>query len=169
MIPLVAIAKTLLTVAPSIANWIGGDKAENAAQFVIDVARQSTGQNDAQQATEMILKDENLKFKFLALLEQNRNQLDELYLKGRENARNMYSKHNEQADRVAERVMRFNIWFVLVMVGMNIAVVHFMREHTELVAIASNIIGIAMRDLLAERHSVTAFYFGSSLGSKNKK
>ncbi len=76
MIPLIPIAQGLISIAPSIAKWFGGDKAEDAAQSVVDIARQVTGQNDAGQAVDLVKANPELQAKFLMLLEQNRTTIE---------------------------------------------------------------------------------------------
>ncbi len=167
-LPIIPIAQGLISIAPSIAKFFGGDKAEDAAQSVVDIARQVTGQNDAQSAVNMVLESDDAKLKFLSLLEQRKTHLDEIYLADRSDAREMYTHHNEQADLIADRITKYNVLYILIMVTINCMVVYFFKEDAALVGIASNIIGFVIRDLLAQIQAVTGFYFGSSLGSKNK-
>ena len=168
-LPLIPLISGLTSLVPTIAGWIGGDKAEDAAQKVADIARSATGQNDVEQAVRMVQSDPNARLKFLEMLEQQKTALDKLYLADRQDARQMYGKHNEQADKIADRITKFNVLYVMLMVVVNCMVVHFLKQNVELVAIASNLIGIVIKSLLDQVQAVTGFYFGSSLGSKAKK
>ena len=50
MIPLAAIISGLCTIAPSIAKWLGGDKAEQVTSDVIGLAKTITGTDDESEA-----------------------------------------------------------------------------------------------------------------------
>lgn len=92
-LPLIPIVSALTSIAPSIARWIGGDKAEEAAQAVTDIARKVTGVNDAQDAVNKVMSDPSMQLEFMKLLEQNKVALDEMYLKDRQHARELH-KHS---------------------------------------------------------------------------
>lgn len=92
-LPLIPIVSALTSIVPSIAGWIGGDKAEDAANHVADIARKVTGQNDPEKAVDSILKDESLKLQFMIQIENNRQALDKAYLKDRQHARESH-KHS---------------------------------------------------------------------------
>lgn len=93
MIPLIPIISALTTVVPSIAKWIGGDKAEDAAQSIASIAMKVTGLSDPTEAKDMILKDPEAKLKFMTTIEDNRTSLDKAYLLDRQNARK-HHKHS---------------------------------------------------------------------------
>lgn len=80
MAPLITIVSGLISLAPTIGKWFGGDKGEDAAQAVADIARGVTGQNDVAQAIRQVQKDPTAQLEFLKALEQNKYRLDELYL-----------------------------------------------------------------------------------------
>ena len=48
-IPLIPIISGLASLAPSVGRLIAGDKGENAAQAVANIARSVTGENDVQE------------------------------------------------------------------------------------------------------------------------
>ena len=58
MLPLVALAGSLIQVAPAIARWIGGEKAENAAVDVLDIARAVTGAGVNEDAVKVLLENQ---------------------------------------------------------------------------------------------------------------
>lgn len=168
MIPLLPIVSALTSVVPSIANWIGGDKAEDAASKISEIAKTVTGLSNPNDAKDMILNDPEAKLKFMSAVEDNRFELDRIYLADRSNAREMYGEHNKQADLIANKITIWNIPYVITMVIVNCLVVYFLKEDVALVAIASNVIGMVIKSLLDQMQSVTGFYFGSSMGSKSK-
>lgn len=107
----------------------------------------------------------------LAITKANNNfrlEMTKLQVQENNSAREMYSKHNEQADAIADRITKWNVAYILGLVAVNCLIVYFLEENAALVAAASNIIGLVIRDLLSQIQAVTGFYFGSSLGSKSK-
>ena len=65
----------------------------------------------------MVQSDPNARLKFLEMLEQQKTALDKLYLADRQDARQMYGKHNEQADKIADRITKFNVLYVMIYGG----------------------------------------------------
>lgn len=168
-LPLIPIISGLVSLAPSIGKLIAGDKGEQAAQAVADIAREVTGSNDVDKAVKQIQGDPQAQLAFLKMLEQNKTKLDELYLADRQNARAMYGKHNEQADKIADRVMKWNIAYaVIIALAQIIALTQFTDLPDSVVIIIGNVSGWIIKGVLDERKDVTGFYFGSSIGSKSK-
>lgn len=167
-IPLIPIVSALSAIVPKVAEWIGGDKAEESASKIADIAMAATGLSSPTEAVNAVMADPNLELEFRKLVELQRNELDKLYLEDRKDARVMYTHHNEQADLIANRITTWNVLYILLLVAVNCAVVYYIPSG-ELIAIASNLIGMVIKSLLDQVQSVTGFYFGSSLGSKNKK
>lgn len=167
-LPLIPIISGLVSLAPTIGKWLGGSDGENAAQAVADMARSVTGINDVQGAVNEILSDPIAQLEFMKLVEKNRTRLDELYLADRQDARKMYVEQNEQADKIADRITKFNVLYIMLLVAVNCLLVYFLEGNGAVLAAASNIIGLVIRDLLAQIQAVTGFYFGSSMGSKSK-
>ena len=76
---------------------------KDAAQKVADIARSATGQNDVEQAVRMVQSDPNARLKHHEkCLSSKRQHYDTVigYLADRQDARQMYGKHNEQAVRI---------------------------------------------------------------------
>ena len=80
----------------------------------------------------------------------------------------MYVEQNVQADKIADRITKFNVLYIMLLVAVNCLLVYFLEDNGAVLAAASNIIGLVIRDLLAQIQAVTGFYFGSSMGSKSK-
>lgn len=93
MAPLIPIISALTTIAPSIAQWIGGNKAEDAAQAITDIARKVTGINDAQGAVNQVITDPEKQLEFMKAMDANRIAMDKLYLADIQDARNQH-KHS---------------------------------------------------------------------------
>lgn len=93
MLPLIPIVTALTTIVPSIAKWIGGDKAEDAAVQISDMAKAVTGISNPQLAIDKVLQDPTAQLKFMTEVENNRFKMDEIYLADRQNAR-LHNKHS---------------------------------------------------------------------------
>ena len=83
-------------------------------------------------------------------------------------ARDMYKVNPEQASKVANNIMKYNLVIVFLLVIINVLAVNHLKDDAAILAIVSNFIGIVMMALLQERQAVVNFFFGSSMGSKNK-
>jgi hypothetical protein len=84
-------------------------------------------------------------------------------------AHDTYQTKHEMADTIAKRIIERNLPYIAVLVTANLALIHYMKTEVALLAIASNIIGITIGNLFAERQAIVNFFFGSSLGSKQKQ
>lgn len=100
--------------------------------------------------------------------EKEAYKLIELDYQDRAGAREMYKVENEMADSIAKRVIVWNLWIVFIALVIEILVVIYMEDKT-LIAIISSAIGGLTTALLQERQQVINFFFGSSIGSKNKE
>lgn len=93
--------------------------------------------------------------------------LIQLDYQDRAGAREMYKEENQMADSIAKRVIVWNLWIVFIALVIEILVVIYMQDKT-LIAIISSAIGGLTTALLQERQQVINFFFGSSIGSKEK-
>ena len=77
-------------------------------------------------------------------------------------AHETYRIKNDKQDRIAEQIIRFNLPVIFLLVCINIALVYFLRdkEYSTLIAIASNIIGVVIGNLMNERQAIINFFFG---------
>ena len=64
MIPLIPIAMSLAQYAPKIVGLLGGEKAEETAEKVVNIARTITGEPDPRKAVEVIKANPELQLKF---------------------------------------------------------------------------------------------------------
>lgn len=62
--PLIPIAMALAQFAPMIAGWLGGQKAEDVAGKVVDIAKTVTGQSAPDAAVAALQADPNLAYQF---------------------------------------------------------------------------------------------------------
>lgn len=96
----------------------------------------------------------------------------EMYLKDIQGARNMYvNTGHEQADKIAENIMKRNLPYIVIMASVNVLVLLFAETFdlsTAVVLAVGNVIGMVIQSLINERAQVVGFYMGSSIGSKLK-
>lgn len=96
----------------------------------------------------------------------------EMSLKDIDSARNMYTNTgHEQADKIAENIMKRNLPYIVVMASVNVLVLLFAESFdlsTAVVLAVGNVIGMVIQSLINERAQVVGFYMGSSIGSKLK-
>ncbi|AUR82905.1 TMhelix containing protein [Vibrio phage 1.029.O._10N.261.55.A7] len=87
-----------------------------------------------------------------------------------QSARSAYvSSGGNQADKIADRVMKYNIIYAVVIALAQIfALTYFTDLPDTVIVIIGNVCGWIIKGVLDERKDVTGFYFGSSLGSKQK-
>jgi len=84
-------------------------------------------------------------------------------------AHETYRLKSDKQDRISEQIIRFNLPVIAVLVLVNILIVYYIQDNATLIAIVSNIIGIATANLFTERQAIINFFFGSSMGSKDKQ
>ncbi len=160
----VTIAFGLAQYAPSIIKWLSGsEKAEEAAQKVIDVARVVTGKQDASEAVEAIRADPAVLMQFRQAMAGIEADMDRAYLADRQNARGrdvafvQAGRWNVRADLLA----------LLSVTGL-IVCVWFVARDSSLPERAVNAIMFVAGTLAACVRDVFAFEFGSSRGSRDK-
>ena len=117
---------------------------------------------------EALLKIKELEFKEADALRKQVLDLAKLENEKYTTAHTSYQAKNDMADKVALQIISRNLPLIGILVVMNVAIVHLFKENATLIAIASNVIGIAIGNLFAERQAIVNFFFGSSLGSKQK-
>lgn len=115
-----------------------------------------------------LIKLKELEFKENDNLRQQVLELAKLENKKYDKAHETYQTKNEMADNIASQIINRNLPIIAILVIMNVGLVYYMQDHASLIAIASNIIGVAIGNLFNERQAIVNFFFGSSMGSKQK-
>lgn len=91
----------------------------------------------------------------------------ELYYADLANARDMYKNtDHKQADKIADSVMKYNLIIIIAMVAIQVYVI--MNVEGQIAAVITGIVGTITGALINERSTVVNFFFGSSMGSKDK-
>lgn len=171
MIPLIQTAIGLAQFAPKIIGLLDSDrgsKASEIAQTVTTIAKSVTGLDNARDAQVALGNDPELALQFELAVMADKTVLERLDEQSRERATEQYKVNNKQADKIAERVTKYNLLYVAFLVVVNIAAVKYFEEDGPLIAVVSNLIGIVIGRLLEERQAIISFFYGSSHGSKLK-
>lgn len=161
-----------LAEATGLSSWIGrklgGEVGEKTAEKITDIAGVITGTEDPSEMLAKIKKDQALANELKKQLIDNEQELKLAYFEDVKSARDMYkATDHKQADSIADGIIKYNLWFVLFLILINIGVILFVKE-VAIVALLSNLIGASISYLWNERSTVINFFFGSSLGSKDK-
>lgn len=85
-----------------------------------------------------------------------------------DSARSMHKENHEQADSIAERVMKWNLAYVVLTLIIQCVSIYLLKDFGTQLTIISTACGWVLKGLLDERRDVTGFYFGSALGSRLK-
>ena len=168
------IAALGIAKAVGLTDWVtnklsGSDN--NAAQIaaqVIDYASEATGKKDLKGIEQQLSADPALAAKLKQTLLDNEQALDMAPYKDRQDARAMHNKHPEQADKIANGIMKFNLPYIFILLVANVLAMFYLKDYSAILAIVSNLLGMTIKSLFDERNCVTGFYLGSSMGSKNK-
>jgi len=150
-----------------ISEKIGDNFGEQTAQKITQIAQIVTGENDPQRAVELVVANKSFSNQVKQEIVKQEHELKKLYLADVAGARELYAKKNTMADKIAERIIKWNLWAVLLLLIANLAVAHFITNPIIAVALG-NLIGGSISSLWQERLQIISFFFGSSMGSKEK-
>jgi hypothetical protein len=168
------IAALGIAEAVGLTSWVknklsGSDStAASIASKVLDFATSQTGESDHEKAISVLNANPELAAQLKQTLIENEHELDMAPYLDRKGAREMHNKHPEQADKIADGIMKFNLPYIFVLLVANVLAMFFLKDYSAILAIVSNLLGMTIKSLFDERNCVTGFYFGSSMGSKNK-
>lgn len=87
MLPVIALAGSLIQAAPAIARWLGGESAGTAAERVVEVAKAVTGASLGEQAASVILQDPEKAAAFREAIANIEADLDKAFLADTQSAR----------------------------------------------------------------------------------
>jgi F0F1-type ATP synthase assembly protein I len=160
----------LLQFAPKLINLFGdrGSKITEVAETIGSIAQQITGGKSVSESVAALQADPQLAYQFEVAVMANETVLERLDEQSRARASEQYKVTHKTADQIANIIMKTNLPVVGVLVMVNVVAVDYFADQGPLVAVVSNLIGVVIGHLLSERQAVTAFFFGSSLGSKLK-
>ena len=159
---------TALTISNKLGltDWLGGliagDKGEQVASKVVDLALEVTGADTAENAVQVMSERPDLSEELKTLLISNEHELVKLAFADKAQARDMYMARNQMADRIAERVMTWNLPMIGLMIIANVAVAIWVKE-SGVAQLLGNLIGMAAAQFYKERQTVIEFFFGAGL------
>ena len=165
--------KKIAGYAPDIATAIASGGATLPATALRIVSKELLGyETDDPNLVEKAVKDATPE-QLLALTRCNNEfVVEKMSIEAGEmsNARQMYqSTGHEQADKIADKVMNWNMPAAVVLGLVQILALSYFTDLPEMVVLAiGNVSGWIIKGLLDERATVCGFYFGSSIGSKSK-
>ncbi|GAA4649028.1 hypothetical protein GCM10023116_13020 [Kistimonas scapharcae] len=158
-------AASLIADITGVGEWIGkllgGDKGETVAREVINQAQVLTGASSMDEAIAVLNAD---KAKARALRErliEHRETLIRLANEDRQNARALYEKKNATADKVADRIMKWNLPLIALLVSGYVLIFIYVPERDPAV-LASSALTLVLKGLLDERTTLIQFFFGAS-------
>jgi hypothetical protein len=166
MAPLIA---GLIQAAPSLIGLFTGDEKKDSGVVgkALEVAEALTGMK-GEQAVDAINSDPIAAVEYQKAILESKNELERLAYADRESARNMHKENHQQADNIAERVMKWNLAYVVLTLVIQCVSIYLLKDFGTQLTIISTACGWVLKGLLDERRDVTGFYFGSALGSRLK-
>jgi len=166
------VGKTVAGFAPLLGGVIGGPAGAGVGSLIASAFGVEDEPNAVMAAIEAdpeaAIKLQELQITHKYDLERIKLKETQAYLGDAQNARGMYGKHNEQADKIANSVITYNIMYVVAVALAQILAITMTDLPDAAIVVIGNVCGWIIKGLLDERLQVCGFYFGSSLGSKNK-
>lgn len=168
------ISKTVGTVAPMLGTLLapvtGGASIAISAMVssALGVDNNPQAVAEALRSPEALEKLKQLELREKEILNKHILELAKLENEKYKTSHSTYQLKSEMADNIAKDIIKRNLPIIAVLVVVNVALVYYMKNEATLIAIASNIIGITIGNLFAERQAIVNFFFGSSIGSKEK-
>ena len=158
--------------AVGLADWLKrkfhGRPGAEAAATIVDIATRAVGASTPAEALERVSGSSEAAARVRRQLQQWEQELVRLDQQDRADARALYGRQHGVADRIARQIMVWNLPAVVALVAANCAAVYYIANPTVAVALG-NLIGASIAHLWGERLQVVSFFFGSSLGSKDKQ
>ncbi|MEO0368011.1 MAG: hypothetical protein AAF197_04405 [Pseudomonadota bacterium] len=144
---------------------LGKKLGDNAANQIIELATQVTGKKDPQQALDAVNVDNALADELRSMIIANEHELKMAAYEDRKDARASYKVHPEQADKLAERIFKWNLPYIGFCIAINCLVLYYFKDNAPVLATISNVLGMVIKSLFDERKEVSGFYFGGSMHS----
>lgn len=139
------------------------DKAPDVLGLVGDLLPDSGAIGIVKNVIDKVVPDDDEKHLIKSELEATAAE----YFADVQDAREMYeSTDHEQADKIAEKIINYNLWILLVLVLIQVVVIMYVEG--QIAAVITGVIGTITGALINERNTVVNFFFGSSKGSKDK-
>lgn len=162
---LTALVPTIIDMIPEAIGWFAGDKAEEATEDVLSIAKKVVGVDDNEEALSTLKLDPELQLKFKMAVLDKKNELDKLYLEDRKDARKMQEEALNQDDIFSKRfIYYFAIgWSLFAM--LYLAGITFITIPESSTRFSDTILGFLLGTIIS---GIIQFFYGSSVGSKHK-
>lgn len=158
--------------APVLGGILGGPVGASAGALISSVlGTDSTPEavmKELEQNPEALLKIKELELNHKQKLEELKIRELEIEQEKYSKAHDSYQNNNNMADKIANLIINWNLPVIFILVVINVVIVNEFEDNAPLISIVSNVIGIAIGKLFTERQAVINFFFGSSIGSKEK-
>lgn len=177
MPPLTMITSAIaIAQAAGLTDWIkrrfDGNPKIDAATRIVEIAAGalSLPNDDTDDIIDAIVSSPDAAERVRLDILDRQQEVIELQYKDLASARRLYVKADDHstADRLAKQIMVWNLPAIIGLVICNCLAVYYIDNATIAVAIG-NVIGVSVAYLWQERSQVVGFFFGSSIGSKNKQ
>ena len=162
----ISIAMGLAQFAPSIIKWVtGNEKAAEAAEAVVDVAKKVTGKEDGDSALAAITADPSLMVEFRNHLLDVEADLDKAYLADVKDARAMQVEALHQDDLFSKRFAYYfaSAWSIFSMLYFMLVTFVDVPEKSQ--RLADTILGFLLGTAIA---SIFGWMFGTTVRSSKK-
>lgn len=154
----------LAKIVPTIAKWVGGDKAERTTQKVIDIAKQVTGTATGVDALAAIQLDPQLAMQFEQSVMANETELERLYMQDRADARARDLRlHELGGNNTRADILAYGAGLAFAGVLTALMFVDFGEKDA-----MRDVLLVLVGTLAAIVKDIYGFEFGSSRGSKDK-
>lgn len=157
-----SVAWALAEIAPTLLGYFKGDKAGEAAQKAVDIAKQVTGRDDAVDALAALKSSPEKVIEFQRLIAESAIEFERIAADDRKSARDReVSAKDSWTPRVlATAVVGGFFWVIWMVLSGRV------RDLTDptMVGLVGMLIGYAS----AKADQVVSYYFGSSAGSERK-
>lgn len=176
MLPIIATALKLLPLVQGGVELFNNIKEKDkpaAAQNIVDLAAEAVS------AAGMMVNDPNLipiKLRSSAEAKQQfalsaTQELDrwKIAVQDVQHARVNSVQHKTLIDSTAQRIMVWNLPFVMFALIVQVACMVFFQDNGALLAIIGNVVGMLIQAAFAERAQVTSFLFGASIALPKDK
>jgi hypothetical protein len=162
--PVIAAALGLAGFAPIIARWLGGDKAQDVATKVVDIAQKVTGASDPVEAIQRLQRDSGMVSESQKAVIQVEAEIELALMKDRQDAR----MRDVALLNAGRSNIRADVMVIAAAIGLILCLGSLAYFSTELPGEAVGIISTIAGIFGACLKDAYNFEFGSSRGSKEK-
>lgn len=164
-------AAIAIVKATGLGDWIvrklGREPGERVSEQIVSIASQVVGGATPTEIVTRLAGNADAEKALRAQLIQHETLLLELHAADLRDARALYRAKSTEANRVSRSIMTWNLPAIVALIAGNCAAVYYISNPAVAVAVG-NIIGASISFLWQERSQVVGFFFGSSIGSKDK-